>query len=129
MQMSLPRLGVWYGVSVMVGVLSALVLAEPVRSGLPAVQNEQERKLAPVKGELRLVDTETMTLEVRTPDGMDVRFRYTEDTEVTGAKKDIAGLATEKGVRVTVHYEVDEQPPEEAPAYVAVRIDVHGPGR
>ena len=127
MQTNLPRLGVWFGVAVLAGVWSAMVFAGPVRSDRPAMQAEQ--KLKPIEGELLRVDTEAMTLEIRATNGVDVRFRYDDRTEVTGAKKDVAGLSTEKGAKVTVHYRVDERPPEKAPAYIATRIDVHGPGR
>jgi hypothetical protein len=33
-----------------------------------------------------------------------VQFVYTDKTEVTGAKEGVAGLATMKGTRVTVHF-------------------------
>jgi hypothetical protein len=41
---------------------------------------------------------------IKTTDGAEVEFLYTDKTEVTGAQGGAAGLATMKEGRVTVHY-------------------------
>ena len=41
--------------------------------------------------------------------GADLVFTYTDKTEISGAQKDAAGLATMKEGRVTVHFTEDAQ--------------------
>lgn len=74
---------------------------------------------APVQGELLQVSTEAMTLTVRPAAGQPLQFRFTSKTEVAGARDSIAGLATARNVRVTVHYTQDGD------TRIATRIEVH----
>ena len=70
-----------------------------------APPNEQERAKTPepVTGELVSIAADTKTLVVKTRD-KDMTFVYTDQTEIVGADKGAAGLATAKGSTVTVHY-------------------------
>lgn len=61
-----------------------------------------------VQGELLLVDTDNKTVTIRTAAGTEALFHYTDDTEITGAREGVAGLATMNGARVTVHYVADD---------------------
>jgi hypothetical protein len=60
--------------------------------------------LSPIQGELVEVNAVARTFSVLASDKAKVQFLYTEKTEVTGAKEGVAGLATMKGARVTVHF-------------------------
>jgi len=127
MQTTLPRLGVRLATVVLAGLCSATLLANPVQTDRQAPQSDQ--KLKPVEGELVSVNMDAKTLDVRLTDGTNVRFRFDEKTEVSGATHGVAGLATEKGAKVTVQYKADPNPPEGAPEFLATRIDVHEAGR
>jgi hypothetical protein len=70
------------------------------------------------RGELLSVDTVAKHLSIRTTEKIDMQFRYTEQTEVTGAKEGSAGLATVTGAQVTVHFT------REGPVNVATKIEV-----
>ena len=56
------------------------------------------------RGELLSVDPVAKQLSIRTTEKIDMQFRYTEQTEVTGAKEGSAGLGTVTGAQVTVHF-------------------------
>jgi hypothetical protein len=43
-------------------------------------------------------------LSIRTAQGADMQFRYTEETKVIGADKGVAGLATMAGTQVRVSH-------------------------
>ncbi len=89
-----------------------------------AVQVDQ--KATQMKGELVQVDAKAKTLTIK--DGTaNVEFRYTDETAVTGADKDVAGLATMSGAQVTVHYKVEQPGPQEEsqPVRTATKIEVH----
>jgi len=88
-----------------------------------AAQKAQAQEMAPISGELLKVDTDAKTLAVKTSDGTEVHFGYTDQTEVTGAEKGVAGLATMAGTQVTVHYERQKEAGE-GPAYTATKIEV-----
>lgn len=79
---------------------------------------------APVQGQLVSVDTEAQSLIVQTEAGEQVEFRYTAETQVTGAEEDVAGLASMSGANVTVHSAVDA----DSGARVATSIEVHPQG-
>ena len=74
----------------------------------PAPEQSQRAKApAPIAGDLTNVDTTAKTLTVKSAEGSDVTFKYTEATEITGAKDGAAGLATMKDAKVTVHFTED----------------------
>jgi len=71
-----------------------------------------------VRGELLSVDTVAKHLSIRTTEKIDMQFRYTEQTEVTGAQEGRAGLASMTHALVTVHFT------REGPVNVATKIEV-----
>jgi hypothetical protein len=70
----------------------------------PDTQTQRAKDPSPVMGSLTNVDAAAKTLTVKLADGNEVSFKYTDTTEITGAKDGAAGLATMKDARVTVHY-------------------------
>jgi hypothetical protein len=57
-------------------------------------------------GELTKVDAKDDTLTVKTSTG-DVMIKYDNETKVTGASRNTAGLATMSGSQVTIRYKKD----------------------
>jgi len=74
----------------------------------PASQAAQAMR-SPVEGDLVSVDTDAKKITIKPLTGADLSFTYTDKTEITGAQKDAAGLATVKDGRVTVHFTEDAQ--------------------
>jgi hypothetical protein len=72
----------------------------------------------PVTGEIVSINTETKTLVVKTTPDSDMKFTYSEGTEIVGADKGVEGLATKTGSIVTVTYDVH------GTANVALKIEV-----
>jgi hypothetical protein len=68
-------------------------------------------------GELTDVDAKAATITVKTATD-EMKFRYDDQTKVTGAQKGVAGLATMKGAQVTVNYK------KEGSNNIATSIDV-----
>jgi hypothetical protein len=58
----------------------------------------------PVSGELVSIATDSKTVVVKTSGDKEMTFSYTDQTEIVGADKGAAGLATMTGSPVTVHY-------------------------
>ena len=99
----------------------AVVLAAPVsaQAPSPAPQAQAPSPTAqrpaqaaqpvrsPIEGELVSVDTTTKKITVKPLTGPDLVFTYNDKTEISGAQKDAAGLATMKEGRVTVHFSED----------------------
>lgn len=81
---------------------------------------EQAMEAQSAQGRLVAVDPDARTLTIETVDGARMDFSYTEETEVSGADADVAGLAPMAGSNVTVHYEVDSA----TQANTATRIEV-----
>jgi hypothetical protein len=114
MQITLRRAAMITALAAFLGPLPALAVhAAPV---LQAGQTAQEP--APVTGELMRVNPDAKTLMVKTANGAEVQFRYTDQTSVTGAEKSVAGLATMSGAQLTVSYKI------EGTSNVATRIEV-----
>ncbi len=65
--------------------------------------------LSPVEGDLVSVDAVGKKITIKPLTGADLSFTYTDKTEISGAQKDAAGLATMKEGRVTVHFTEDAQ--------------------
>jgi Cu/Ag efflux protein CusF len=68
-------------------------------------------------GELTDVDAKAAMITVKTATD-EMKFRYDDQTKVTGAQKGVAGLATMKGAQVTVNYK------KEGSNNIATSIDV-----
>ena len=74
----------------------------------PAGQAAQALR-SPVEGDLVSVDSAGKKITIKPLTGADLSFTYTDKTEISGATKDVAGLATMKEGRVTVHFTEDAQ--------------------
>ena len=84
----------------------------------PEVQQQQKEKPpTPMTGELVAVDEQAKTLAIKTASEGEVKFSYSEKTEIVGADKVASGLAG-VGTEVTVHYD------SHGTAKVATRIEV-----
>ena len=76
----------------------------------PGGQERAAQQLrSPVEGELVSVDNDAKKITIKPLKGDELVFTYTEKTEISGAHKDAAGLATMKEGRVTVHFTEDAQ--------------------
>lgn len=84
----------------------ALVFAAPALASQAAPQPKDP---APIMGDLVKVDTDKKVVTVKVADGTETEFQYNDSTEISGATKDAAGLATMKEGRVTVHFKEDAQ--------------------
>jgi YD repeat-containing protein len=69
-------------------------------------QAQSSDKMASKKleGELLSVDDATKMLSIRTKDGTEVKVAYNEQTQISGATDQAAGLATAAGSKVKVEF-------------------------
>ncbi len=79
---------------------------------------QEAKAAAPVQGSLVSVDTDAKTIAVRTADNQTMQFQYTDETKISGAQQNVAGLAGAKEARVTVTFR------EQGKARVATQIEV-----
>ena len=79
--------------------------AQPPSPNPPARASQQLQ--SPVEGVLVSVDAGEKEVTIKPATGADLVIAYTETTEISGATKDAAGLATMKDARVTVHFTED----------------------
>lgn len=86
-------------------------------AGMPAAAQAPQAS-SPIMGELVAVDTDAKTITVRPDQGEAVQIQYSDDTKVTGAQQNVAGLATAKNARVTVTFQ------EKGAAKIATQIEV-----
>lgn len=89
--------------------------APPTQGSGPGAGGAQASTTA--SGELTDVDAKAATITVKTATE-EMKFRYDDQTKVTGAQKGVAGLATMKGSQVTVQYK------KEGSNNIATSIDV-----
>jgi hypothetical protein len=102
----------------------AVVLAAPVSAQTPSPSPQPQAQApapapapaqaaqplkSPVEGDLVSVDTVGKKITLKPLTGADLVFTYNDKTEITGAQKDAAGLASMKEGRVTVHFTEDAQ--------------------
>jgi hypothetical protein len=106
-----------------VAAATAVVLAAPVAAQAPSAPAAQapaaqtpaapaqaaQTLKSPVEGELVSVDTTAKKITIKPLNGPDLVFMYDDKTDISGAHKDAAGLATHKEGRVTVHFTEDAQ--------------------
>jgi YD repeat-containing protein len=81
--------------------------AQPADAAAPASdQYAASDKTASKKleGELLSVDDATKMLSIRTKDGSEVKVAYNDQTRITGATDQAAGLATAAGSKVKVEF-------------------------
>ena len=100
-----------------------LISVAPVWAGQAPVPREPEQTRAkdpaPVSGELISLDDKARTLVIKTESGNEMKFSYTDTTEIVGADKGASGLATMSGTPVTVHYS------SHGTANTAIKIEVN----
>ena len=72
----------------------------------------------PVTGDLLSLNTDTKTLVIRTTGDTEMKFSFSEETEIVGAEKGASGLAAVSGATVTVTYQIH------GTANVATKIEV-----
>ena len=59
------------------------------------------------RGELSSIDPTAKMLTIKPAAGAEQKFQYNDSTKVTGARGGVAGLATESGKQVTVHFKTE----------------------
>ena len=106
--------------------LTAFVALGSVTQGLaaygspPTLQQAGDKaEPASITGELVRVSLEQRTFSVKSASGAEMLFRYNDQTIVTGAERDVAGLATSSGSEVTVSYQ------NGSAGNMAMKIEVH----
>jgi hypothetical protein len=76
--------------------------AEPARpSPSPSAAQAKEET---ARGELASIDATAKMLTIKPTAGAEQKFQYNDSTKVTGARGGVAGLATQNGKQVTVHF-------------------------
>ena len=70
--------------------------------GAPSAQAKPAAQIA--RGELSSIDATAKMLSIKPTDGAEQKFQYNDDTKVTGARGGVAGLATQSGKQVVVHF-------------------------
>ena len=84
----------------------------------PPPSEQRAKSPEPVTGEILSINTETKTLIVKTTPDSEMKFTYSEETQIVGADKGTEGLATKAGSIVTVTYDVH------GTANIALKIEV-----
>jgi hypothetical protein len=75
----------------------------------PPAERPAQQLRSPVEGDLVSVDADAKKVTIKPATGADLVFAYNDKTEISGAEKDAAGLATAKDARVMVHFTEDAQ--------------------
>jgi hypothetical protein len=96
--------------------LSTIPLA--AQQSKPTTEQAPAKALEPMTGEIVSVDTNTKTFAIKTGADSDMKFAYSEETEVVGGEKGPAGLATSAGTLVKVTYDVH------GTSNIAIKIEV-----
>jgi hypothetical protein len=86
--------------------------------GAPSAQAKPAAQIA--RGELSSIDATAKMLSVKPTDGAEQKFQYNDETKVTGARGGVAGLATQNGKQVVVHFVM------QGANRVATEIEVQG---
>jgi hypothetical protein len=98
--------------------VAPIAAQRPSPEGGQPQQKEKEQPPTPLVGELVTVDTNARTFAIKTAAEGEVKFSYTDTTEIIGADKGASGLAANPGTEVTVHYDTH------GTAKIATRIEV-----
>ena len=96
----------------------ATATAEAQQPSQNPQQREREKTLEPVTGELLSLDTDSKTLVLKTTGDVEMKFSFSEETEIVGAEKGASGLASVSGATLTVTYQ------QHGTANVATKIEV-----
>lgn len=81
-------------------------------------QQAREKAPEPVTGELLSLNTDTKSIVVKTTGDTEMKFSYSEETQIVGTDKGTQGLAGVSGAIVTVTYQTH------GTANVATKIEV-----
>jgi hypothetical protein len=81
--------------------------AQPPQTQPPAAREAAQPLRSPVEGDLVSVDPDAKKVTVKPMTGANLVFTYSDTTEISGAQKDAAGLATLKEGKVTIHFTED----------------------
>jgi len=92
--------------------------SQPGAPGASAAQAKPQEQTA--RGELSSIDAATKMLTIKPAAGAEQRFQYNDDTKVTGARGGVAGLATQSGKQVVVHFNT------QGANRVATEIEIQG---
>jgi hypothetical protein len=114
--MSSSTIAVAVVVVTMITAVPAVAQQQSPEAGQPK-QQEKNTPPAPITGELVSVDESAKTIAVKTASEGELKFSYTDKTEIVGADKVASALAG-VGTEVTVHYD------SHGTAKVATRIEV-----
>lgn len=87
-----------------VALLIGLASVPPV-----SAQDRPSTQAMVAQGQLLRVDTSAKTLAIKNTQGVEMQFRYTDETSVIGADRGVAGLATMSGTNVSIHYTKQQQ--------------------
>jgi hypothetical protein len=79
--------------------------AQPQPSQPPAASQAPAMQSKTALGELVKVDVDKKTLRIKSADDKEMEFRFTAATEVTGESRNVEGLATKTGTKVSVDYQ------------------------
>jgi len=118
-----PVFGLLTAFTLMVGSASAQVSDQPrPQPGAPGAQAPDQPRPQPAqpspgpsaaqakpeeqsaRGELSSIDATAKMLTIKPTEGAEQKFQYNDSTKVTGARGGVAGLATQSGKQVTVHF-------------------------
>ena len=78
----------------------------PAQPSSPSPSRDSQTKSDDLtaRGELSSIDATAKMLTIKPTAGAEQKFMYNDSTKVTGARGGVAGLATQNGKQVTVHY-------------------------
>lgn len=99
------------------GAVSPVAFAAQQQTQPPA-GHERAKDPEPVTGKILAVDDKAKTIVVKTTAGTEMKFSYSDETEIVGGEKGPSGLATSSGTIVTVTYGVH------GTTNVAIKIEV-----
>ena len=117
-----PVFGLLMAFTLMVGSASAQVDQQRPQPGAPGAQAPDQPRPQPspspapaqakpeeqtARGELSSIDPTAKMLTIKPAAGAEQKFQYNDTTKVTGARGGVAGLATESGKQVTVHFKTE----------------------
>ncbi len=73
-----------------------------VASLVPLAQASEAEKSA--SGELTRVDSMAKTFTIKSDEGTNMEFQYSDQTVVVGGEKGVQGLSSDEGSKVTVYF-------------------------
>jgi hypothetical protein len=100
------------------GVICSVPVSAQQQPAPPAADHARAQAPEPVTGEVLAVDDKAKSIVVKTTPDTEMKFSYSDETEIVGGEKGPAGLATSTGTIVTVTYGVH------GTTNVAVKIEV-----